>query len=195
MIPVQSPLSLAVSRAAAEAELRRTEMSRSMSPDRVVELLNRQAEDAAASPLAYDQLLALALRTAARPGEFASADLDALRAPPDPLERHQVAREVFAVYQEAPFRAVLKAAPDQELRRGRRRVGRRPQSLAAWLRSAAELARGLWDHPALPIQPRMRGAMLGTVTALRRRADELAPRVEAGAGDPAPPKGRRVGTL
>ena len=175
MSPIQSPASLAVSRAMAEAELRRMKMSRGLSAARVAELLNKQADAAATSPLAYDQLLALALRAAARPGELECAKLDELRSPPDPVTRHRIAREVFEHYSEAPFRAVLKAAPDWELRRGSRRVGKDPQGLARWLCDAAELARELWDHPALPAAPAFRGAILAGVTALRRRADSLAP--------------------
>lgn len=170
---VQSALSQAVSRAAAEAEIRRMEMSRSLRPQRVAELLETQARSAAASPLAYDQLLAIALRAAARPGEFESSELDALRSPGDPIKRHEIAREVFARYEEAPYRAALKAAPDWELRRATRRIGKSTKGLARWLRSSAELARQLWDHPALPVEPRFRGAILGSVTALENRAAEL----------------------
>jgi hypothetical protein len=171
--PVQSALSQAVSRAAAEAEIRRMEMSRSLRPPRVAELLEAQARSAASSPLAYDQLLAIALRAAARPGEFQSAELDALRSPGDPVKRHTIAREVFFRYEEAPYRAVLKAAPDWELRRATRRIGKSARGLARWLRSSAELARQLWDHPALPVKPEFRGAILGSVTALESRAAEL----------------------
>lgn len=180
MIQTQSPTSLAVSRAMAEAELRRLEMSRSLDVSQVADLLKRQAEAAAASPLAYDQLLALALTAASRPGELESPELDAMRGAPDPLERHQVARKVFQDYDPTRFEAVLKAAPDWELRRASRRVGRQPQNLAASLRSAAHLARSLWDHPALPAEPAFRGAILATVTALQRRADQLAPARVAG---------------
>jgi hypothetical protein len=179
MTKVQTALSLAVSRALAEAELRRMKMSRRLSANDVAELLGSQADAAAASPLPYDQLLALALRAAARPGELESPELDALRAAPDPLHRHRIAREVFAAYQEAPYRAVLKAAPDWEIRRASRRVGKQPKDLAAWLRDAADLARELWDHPALPAPSAFRGAILAGVTSLHRRADELAPRVDA----------------
>jgi hypothetical protein len=175
MNPIQSPASLAVSRALAEAELRRMKMSRNLNPARTAVLLNEQADAAATSPLAYDQLLSIALRAAARPGELESPELDALRSPPDPIERHYIAREVFTRFAEQPYRALLKAAPDWELRRGVRRVGRSPQALARWLRQAAGLARELWDHPALPVAPAFRGAILGGVTSLRRRADELAP--------------------
>lgn len=175
MNSIQSPTSLAVSRASAEAELRRLKMSRGMGAGRVADLLVEQAEAAAASPLAYDQLLATALRAAARPGELHCPTLDALRAPADPIERHRIARQVFEHYGEQPYRAVLKAAPDWELRRGMRRVGKAPQDLARWLRSAAELARDLWDHPALPATPAFRGAILDCVTTLNRRADQLAP--------------------
>lgn len=175
MSPIQSPVSVAVSRAIAEAELRRVEMSRNLRPDQVAALLGRQADDAAASPLAYDQLLALALRAAARPGELDCGELDALRTPGDPLQRAGIAQEVFARYSEAPYRAVLKAAPDWELRRGTRRVGKEPQSLARWLRASAVLALDLWDHPALPVKPAFRGAILACAGALRRRANDLAP--------------------
>lgn len=187
MTPVQSHLSLAVSRATAEAELRRVKMSRHLPADRVAELLGSQAEAAAASPLAYDQLLALALRAAARPGEFESAELDALRTSADPLQRHAIAREVFGHYRDGPYRAVLKAAPDWEIRRAVRRVGKQAQNIAAWLRGAADLARALWDHPALPVAPAIRGAILGCVAPLQKRADELAPLVvEAKAGSARP---------
>ena len=175
MNQVQSPLSLAVSRAIAAAELRRSEMSRSLSPDRVSALLTDQAEAVAASPLPDDQLLAIALRAAAQPGDFESITLDALRAPADPFVRNEISREVLAKYGEGPSRAALKAAPDWELRRAPRRVGKSLESFANRLRSAAVLARSLWDHPALPIEPAVRGAMLATATILQRRADELAP--------------------
>ncbi|MCC7265953.1 MAG: hypothetical protein IT546_01295 [Caulobacteraceae bacterium] len=174
MISTQSPASLAVSRAIAEAELRRTEMMHGMGEPRAVALLIDQAEDAARSPLAHDQLLALALRAASRSGEPDHAVLDALRAAPGALARQDIARAVFAQYDEARFRAVLKAAPDRELQRGARRVGREPLSLARWLRSAAALARGLWDHPALPVDPPTRGAMLAAAEALEQRARALA---------------------
>lgn len=174
-MPIQSPVSLAVSRAIAEAELRRMKMSLGLRVDQVAELLNRQANTAARSPLAYDQLLALALRAAAAPGEFECPQLDALRSPADPLERSRIAREVFARYNEGRFRAAIKAAPDWEVRRAFRRVGRDPQDIAVWLRGAADLARSLWDHPDLPVEPPFRGAILGSVAALERRASELAP--------------------
>jgi hypothetical protein len=174
MISTQSPVSLAVSRAIAESELRRMEMMRGMDEPRAVSLLIKQADDAASSPLAYDQLLALALRAAAGSGEPDHRVLDALRAPADALARQEVARAVFAQYSEAPFRAVLKAAPDWELRRGLRRVGREPLSLAGWLRSAGALARSLWDHPDLPVGPSRRGAMLATARALEQRAGAFA---------------------
>jgi hypothetical protein len=179
MSPIQSPVSVAVSRAIAEAELRRVEMSQNLRPDQVAALLGRQADDAAASPLAYDQLLALALRAAARPGDLDCPELDALRTPGDPLERSRIAQEVFARYSEGPYRAVLKAAPDWELRRGTRRVGKEPQSLARWLRASAVLALDLWDHPALPVEPAFRGAILACAGALRRRANDLTPRPAA----------------
>jgi hypothetical protein len=174
---VQSSLSQAVSRAAAEAEIRRMEMSRSLRPQRMAELLEAQARSAARSPLPYDQLLTIALRAAARPGEFQSSELDALRSPADPIERHAIAREVFARYEEAPYRAGLKAAPDWELRRATRKIGKSTKGLARWLRSSAELARQLWDHPALPVKLEFRGAILGSVTALEGRAAEFEPLV------------------
>lgn len=176
-ITSQNPLSLAVSRATAEAELRRMEMSRSLRPDKVAALLNSQADAAAASPLPYDQLLALALRAAARPGELECPTLDALRAPADPGERHEIAREVFATDDEARFKAAVKAAPDWELDRASRRVGRHTGHQAAWLRAAADLARSLWDHPALPAPTAFRAAILACAAVLTRRADELAPQV------------------
>jgi hypothetical protein len=175
MNPIQSPASLAVSRALAEAELRRLKMSRSLNAARAAALLDEQADAAATSPLAYDQLLSIALRAAARPGELESPELDALRSPADPIERHNIARDVFRHFAEQRYRGLLKAAPDREARRGVRRVGRSPEALARWLREAAGLARDLWDHPALPAAPAFRGAILGCVTSLRRRADELAP--------------------
>jgi hypothetical protein len=174
MTQTQTPLSLAVSRAIAEAELRRMEMSRSLRADQVARLLESQAKAAAVSPLAYDQLLALALRAAAQSGEPSCPSLDALRTPADPIERHRVARQVFASHAEKKFRPFVEAAPDWELHRASRRVGKHPAALAAKLRAAAELARSLWDHPALPVEPAFRGAMLACVTALRQRADVLA---------------------
>ncbi|HET9160438.1 MAG TPA: hypothetical protein VFN88_07480 [Caulobacteraceae bacterium] len=170
----QSPLSLAVSRAIAEAELRRMEMSRSLRPEQVARLLESQAKASATSPLAYDQLLALALRASAQVGEPDRASLDALRSPADPTARHRIAREALAKFEDRSFAPAIEAAPDWELHRASRRVGKAPRAQAAWLRAAAELSRHLWDHPALPAEPAFRGAMLACVTALRQRADAIA---------------------
>jgi hypothetical protein len=84
---------------------------------------------------------------------------------------------VFARYEEAQYRAILKAAPDWELRRATRKIGKSTKGLARWLRSSAELARQLWDHPALPVKLEFRGAILGSVTALEGRAAEFEPLV------------------
>lgn len=186
----QSPASLAISRAVAEAEIRRFEMSRNLSAEQVSTLLQRQADAAAASPLPYDQLLALALSAAARPETSACPTLDALRAPADRRRRLEIAREVFASGPTPNLRAVLKAAPDWELQRASRRIGRRALDQAAWLRAAASLARSLWDHPALPATPAFRSAILACAAVLDRRAEELAtgetehapPALRAGAG-------------
>lgn len=184
---IQSPVSRAVSRALAEAEIRRMEMSRSLSADKVANLLSQQADVAAASPLPYDQLLAIALRAAARTGALESPTLEALRARPDCLQRQRIAREVFASPPEERFKAVLKAAPDWELKRASRRAGRDTRSQAAWLRSAADLGRSLWDHPALPATPALRNAILACAAILAQRADALAPPERAPAPTAFPP--------
>lgn len=180
MIATQSPVSLAVSRAIAESELRRMEMMRGMDEPGAIALLNKQADAAARSPLAYDQILALALRAAADSGEPDHRALDALRTPADDFEREIIARAVLAQQGRATSRAVLKAAPDWELRRGWRRAGHEPVSLARWLRSAAALARDLWDHPALPVNLPQRRAMLIAAQALERRAEAIAPEPAVG---------------
>ncbi|HEY9219453.1 MAG TPA: hypothetical protein VIO94_15510, partial [Phenylobacterium sp.] len=110
-ITFQNPLSLAVSRAMAAAELRRIGMTRNLRPDQVAELLNSQADSAAASPLPYDQLLALALQAAARPGELDCPTLEALRAAPDDLQRLEIAKAVFSRDRADSYRAAVKAAP------------------------------------------------------------------------------------
>jgi hypothetical protein len=173
MKSVQSPLSLAISRAGAQAEVRRMEMSRALDASRVTRLLTEQAANARLSPLGSDQLLAIALDAAAASGEFHAPILDALRQPPDPLEQVQLRRQVFAQYDDIPARAVAKAAPDWAVHRANVRVREDPGLLAGWLRAAADLNAELWDHPALPVAPALRGLILACVAPLRQRANAV----------------------
>lgn len=146
----------AITRAATQAEDRRAAMQRL--PTGVVRRrLRLEALDCALSPLAQDQLLALALEDladAGGPGQRLAAlgqplaDIDRLRI------RHALAQGPLL---EDAFD--LRAVVSMELERGGQSVGRQPISLADWLRGVAALQAELWDHPALPVDPALRIAM------------------------------------
>ena len=149
-------------------------MTPSLEPGRIAQILSEEAENARISPLAYDQLLALALEAAAHPGEVRSPVLDALGERPSPIEQFHLRRRVFAHYDVDRTRSVARAAPDWALRRTSRDERADPARLAAALRREADLNLDLWDHPALPATPALRALMLGCVEALRQRAAAVA---------------------
>jgi hypothetical protein len=188
----KSQLKQAISKAVAEAEVRRARLAATLEPGRIAQILGDEAENARMSPLAYDQLLALALDAAAEPGHRRSPVLDALRERPSPIEQLQLRRHVFTAYDVASTRAVARAAPDWAMRRTSRDERANPARLAAFLRREADLNRELWDHPALPVAPAFRALMLGCVEALRSRAAAVARtrvRRRHGAPSPALPEG------
>ena len=176
---IQSPVSRAISRVIASAEVRRLEMSRTLDQGQIAQLLNEQADKARASPLGENQLLALALEAAAHPGEFSSPRLDALREPADHIEQLYLRQTVFDHYEPVAAKAIARAAPDWVARNAGRRVRLDSQLLAGWLQGAVDLNAALWDHPALPAAPGFRGLMLACVPALRERA-ELISRARSG---------------
>lgn len=167
MIPSPSPrLVEAITRAMADAQDQRAAMRR-VPAGVVMRRLRMQAMDVAFSPLAYDQLLALAL------ADLADGDLEdtargrlvALQRPVSDIERLRIRHEVAmlpAQVDEFDLRAVVSI----ELERGGQTVGRRATPLATWLREAAALQAELWDHPALPADPAMRAAMQGLAPRL-----------------------------
>lgn len=164
-------LDRAISRIAADVELRRFRMSRALPPGQIAETLADQAQSARVSPLASEQILALALDAAARPGPFEAPALDALRRAPDPMAQIELRRQVFDRHDEAGLAAVARAAPDWVLRGLPARSRHDPALLARALRSEADLNAALWDHPDLPASPSLRARMLACVSALRDRAD------------------------
>ena len=169
-MPTQNLLNQAISRAAADAEVRRFRMSRSLTPGRLALELAAQAQIARASLLGSDQLLALALNAATQPGDFQAPALDALRLKPDPLQQFQLRREVYAHNDDAQAAALAKAAPDWVLRKIPARARHNSQLLAQALRLEADLNVALWDHPALPAPVALRARMLACVVALRDKA-------------------------
>ncbi|WP_334160680.1 hypothetical protein [Phenylobacterium sp.] len=170
----KNPLYDAIARAQAEAGIRRAKVADSLDPGRVAQVLGEEAENLRLSPLAYDQLLALALEAAASPEGAISPVLKALRREPNPIERFQLRRHVFAAFDVLRARAVAKAAPDWALRRAEPSERADASRLAKVLRVEANLNAEFWDHPSLPVAPELRALMLACVDPLRRKANALA---------------------
>lgn len=168
-----SRLSGVVSQARAEARARREELGAQLAnPGAVADRLREEAAAAAESPLAYDQILSLALRDAAEPPDSTAAALKLL-APPDPIEQLALRREVFTWTGADVLDLDVRMAAAHEARRGASRIGRDPATLALYLRRAAVLNRELWDHPAIDADPPRRAAMLAAVEALETWADRI----------------------
>ena len=166
-------LDRAISRIAADVELRRFRMSRALPPGQIAQALTDQAASARVSPLASEQIRALALDAAAQPGPFEAPALDALRRAPDPVAQIELRREVFDQHDDAGIAAVARAAPDWVLRRIPARSRHDPARLAQALRSEADLNAALWDHPNLRAAPGLRARMLACVSALRDKAEQV----------------------
>jgi hypothetical protein len=163
----------AISEATLFAEHLRTELARRLNPVSTAQRLRTEATRAAALPVASEQLFALALRASADAGQGAgvSPALLSIARRPDPLRQLDLRREVFRDSRGAATQ--LDISPFIFVAEARRiaQAGQDPRQLAGWLRTAAELNRALWDHPALPVDGAMREAMLASVPALAARAE------------------------
>jgi hypothetical protein len=168
----------AASEAMACAQVRRIEARRRLPPVSAAARLREAAILAAASPLAFDQLLAVCLAPDAGDGDSASARarMAAICAPPDPVGQLDLRRQVLALAPPEALDLEIAYALTAEERRGADRAGRSPEALAAHLMEAAELARSLWDHPALATEPGLRAVMLATAPRLKARAGALSRR-------------------
>lgn len=165
----------AASEAMAFAQASRMDALRRSNPITAYKRLRDEAIQAAASPLAFDQLLTICLEAVSEHGDAHSKrpPLWFICDAPDPLEQLAVRQEVFSLPPEDVIDLDVAYAAAAEERRGGLRVGRDPHDLAGYLMEAAELARHLWDHPALPVDAAIRGAMLATVPTLHVRASVL----------------------
>jgi hypothetical protein len=128
------------------------------------------------SPIARDQLLAVALGLAAdrlERGAFMAESGSAVLEMSDSTETERLAiqRDVFGAGR-APAGQAGRIANALEIRY--RPECRSAHELAARLREDAALHQRLWDHPSLPCDSRTRLLMHDSVRGLLERADRLA---------------------
>lgn len=146
------------------------------------ERLRRRAARAARSPLALDQLFAICLQALAVDPRTSAQRACGSLAASNPIDGLMVRHAVLASKVAPLNRAEIAAIVAAEELRGGRKLGRNPRKLAEHLRQASQLARRLWDHPALPASPKVRGAMLSAAPALEARAKLLLDRPPPHAG-------------
>ena len=135
-------------------------------------LMRGRAAELAASPLAQDQLLSLALDRLADglpAGGPAPLSLQMDQAA-DEGRRRAVREQVF---RQGGLPISAGAAALAELERRHRPLARSPGELSVRLEAEARLHEALWDDPDLPADPTTRLTMLSAVPRLKARADEL----------------------
>jgi len=162
-------------------------------PRLAADLLRGHAAELAASPFARDQVLSLALETAARDIDRGATPLqqgamflfegDACGTRP----RETIREAVLA--QPQPAGAPLDLAAEFERRVAAERLA--TGELARRMEAEARLQEALWDDPRLAAQPAVRHAILCSVPRLTARAADLDPRRRR-AGRQARPRRRAV---
>jgi hypothetical protein len=179
------PLACAAGEALRAARWESAELLSRRPPRLAADLLRGHAAELATSPLGGDQVLSLALETAARNIELGSAPMDEAGVflgaeEGDVAEARERLR--MLVLQPSPASSSVDVVDQLERRLADRLLT--AAELAERLTAEASLQEALWDDPRIPAAIPVRLAMRQSIPRLRRRASELA--------DEAPPARRNT---